>query len=299
MHAPIAVAILTVACSAPGAPPGQERNGPPAGLPGAASSLAEEAETLAAAEALAREEAATRSREEAGNGGEPSGWFSLRRLFGARPHPGLKTEPLRPAPVPVSIRETVSVPRAAPLPLPASAEPGADERQEGVTGMLLGDARALAEHGDGDGAIAVLTALLERAPESFEAWRLRGGLLLAKGDYRRAVGDYRRAIAAGGGDIDSRYGLGTALEKWAETLDAEGAGEAAAERYRAAAAEYKAVLWKRPDYPPACYSLGCVCARLHNRDDAAHYFRKTLEQAEDDSELARRARYIMKLLGEY
>jgi tetratricopeptide (TPR) repeat protein len=299
MRAPIAVAILTVACSAPGAPPGQERDSPPDGYSRAASSLAEEAETLAAAEALAREEAANRGREEDGNGGAPSGWFSLRRLFGGRPRPGAGTEPPIPAPVPVTIRETASLPIAAPFPLPASAEPGEDERGEGLAGMLLGDARALAERGDCDGAIAVLTALLERAPDSSEAWRARGGLLLAEGEYRRAVGDYRRAIAAGGGDIDSRYGLGTALEKWAETLDAEGAGEEAAERYRAAAAEYKAVLWKRPDYPPACYSLGCVCARMHKRDDAVHYFRKTLEQAENDSELARCARYNMKLLGEY
>ena len=99
--------------------------------------------------------------------------------------------------------------------------------------------------------------------------------------------------------MEPNGGVVTPREKGAEKWGAGGGGGGASEKYRDAALEYKAVLWRRPDYPPACYSLGCVYARMGKKDDALYYFRKTLERAEKDSDLARRARYNMKLLGEY
>lgn len=299
MHCTIVVAIVAAVLCAPRASGAQGREGRARLAARAASALEDEAEALGVAEAIAREEAASRSREEAAPDREgPAGWFSLKRLFGGGQGHGTPAGSPHGAFAPLTIRETASLPRAAPFPLPASAESGADEGGGGRAGMLLGDARDLAEVGDRDGALAVLTALLARVPDSAEALRTRAGLRLAQGEYGAAVDDYRRAVAIGGGDLEAHYGLGTSLEKWAEKLEAEGAGNKAAEKYRDAAIEYKTVLWARPDYPPACYSLGCVYARMDKRDDALHYFRKTLERVEKDSELARRVRYNMKLMGE-
>ena len=264
----------------------------------AASVTVREVEALDMAEAIAKEEAHRRSRgETAATDGEPAGWFSLGRLFGRKPRPvtGAASEVVGPG----TVGEPAALPLTAPSPLPAPAGSGAEDGDRELSEMLLGDAGSLAEKGDTGGAIAVLGALLEKAPDFAEAWGARAKLLLAKQEYARAVEDYRKALAIEGGDIESHYGMGTALEKWAEKIEAEGGGGGASEKYRDAALEYKAVLWRRPDYPPACYSLGCVYARMGKKDDALYYFRKTLERAEKDSDLARRARYNMKLLGEY
>ena len=257
-----------------------------------------EGEAPVTAEAIAKEEVDRRSRgEPAATDEEPAGWFSLGRLFGRKPRPVTGGE--REVVGPGTVGEPAALPLAAPSPLPAPAGSGAEDGDRELAEMLLGDARSLAEKGDTGGAIVVLGALLEQAPDFAEAWGARAKFLLANQEYARAVEDYRKAVAIEGGDIESHYGMGTALEKWAEKIEAEEGGGGASEKYRDAALEYKAVLWRRPDYPPACYSLGCVYARMGKKDDALYYFRKTLERVEKDSDLARRARYNMKLLGEY
>lgn len=223
------------------------------------------------------------------------GWFSLGRLFGKkqRPADGRGSEAIGPG----VVGEAAALPLAAPTPVPAAEGAGTEEGE--LADSLLADARKLDAAGDRDGALAVLGALLDRAPDSAEARAARAKILLARGEYARAAADYRRAVALGDDGLEAHYGLGTALEKWAEKSEADEDAAGAAERYRDAALEYKAVLWRRPDYPPACYSLGCVYARMGKKDDALYYFRKALGRVEKGSDLERRVRYAMKLMGEY
>lgn len=274
----------------PGPPPREGQRRTPATV--------EEVEALGIAEAIAREEADQRSRgDRAVTDEEPAGWFSLGRLFGRKPRPGAGGGGGEIGPG--TVGGSASLPLAAPSPLPAPANAPGEDGDRDLAEMLLADARKLNEDGDPEGAISVLGALLDRTPDLAEAWGARAAILLARQEYARAVDDYRKALAIGGGDIETHYGLGTALEKWAEKTEAEGDARGAGEKYRDAALEYKAVLWRRPEYPPACYSLGCVYARMGKKDDALYYFRKTLERVEKDSDMARRTRYNMKLMGEY
>ncbi len=243
--------------------------------------------TLGIAEAIAAEEAERRGRAEAAGAEGGAGWFSLGRLFGRKAS----------ADAGAAGRDAASVPLAAPSPAPAPEDAGAEEAGHELADALLADAAALEGRGDAEGALAVLGALLERSPDRADARAARGKILLSRREYALAADDYRRAVSTGDGDIESHYGLGTALAKWAEKIEAEGDAGQAGEKYRDAALEYKAVLWRRPDYPPACYSLGCVYARMGKTDDAVYYFRRTLDRVEKDSEMARRVMYNMKLLG--
>jgi len=143
-----------------------------------------------------------------------------------------------------------------------------------------------------------LDRLIAENRGSVAAYRERARLRLAQEMYALAADDYRRVIEMEGEEIDSLYGLGTACEKLAEKLDAAGKRDEASERFRDAAAAYKKVIWRDPRYAPAYYSLGCVYARMGMRADAVHYFRKARAIAGEDTEIARRARYNIGLLGE-
>jgi len=129
--------------------------------------------------------------------------------------------------------------------------------------------------------------------------RQRARILLSQGMYESAAEDFWKIIATGGGDLDSYYSLGTAYEKWAESLDAAGKEKEASERYRDAIAAFKQAIWLNHAYAPAYYSMGCIYARLKMRDDALHYFRKAIENSEAGSDLARRAAHNVQLLGGY
>ncbi|MDD5557781.1 MAG: tetratricopeptide repeat protein [bacterium] len=164
---------------------------------------------------------------------------------------------------------------------------------------LFAEAVSFLAHGDEGGAAAILSALLEQHPGHAAAHRERAGIRLRMGEYAAAAEDFRRAAGHGPADVDLQYGLGTACEREGERLQSAGREREAHERYRDAAEAFKQVLWLEPGYAPALYSIGCVYARLGKRDDAVHYFRRAAEGAGEGSDLERRARYNLRLLGDY
>jgi tetratricopeptide (TPR) repeat protein len=120
-----------------------------------------------------------------------------------------------------------------------------------------------------------------------------------QGKHDLAIENYQKAITLGDEGIETRYGLGTAYEKLAEDLEASGKREESLEKYRDAIAEYKKVLWEKPNHIYALYSLGCVYARLGEREDALYFLKKTVQYADRKSDLASRARHDIRLLGGY
>lgn len=148
-------------------------------------------------------------------------------------------------------------------------------------------------------SLRALDRLIGSNPEYAEAYLERAKIYLRQKLYERAVEDYRKVLSCGGDEVEGHYGLGTVYGKWGEQLSSVKRADMASEKYRDAIAAYKEVLWRCPGYAPACYSLGCTYARLGQREDAAFYFQKTVEHAGRDSDLSRRARYNISLMGGY
>ncbi|MCX6356636.1 MAG: tetratricopeptide repeat protein [Candidatus Aureabacteria bacterium] len=162
----------------------------------------------------------------------------------------------------------------------------------------LQEARTLAAGGKTEDALLLVSGLIDGNPEHPDAYLERAVIYLRQKQYDRAAEDYRRVISCRGSDMEAYYGLGTVCEQWAETLFSRGKEKEAYDRYRDAIAAYKEVLWRAPGYAPAFYSLGCVYSRLGKTQDAAYYFKKTVETADAESDIARRARYNISLMGE-
>jgi len=148
-------------------------------------------------------------------------------------------------------------------------------------------------------ALHILDNLIEVNPNCAEVYMERAAVYQRQKQYARAVDDYRKVITYSHDKQEARYGLGGIYEKWAEELSSRGQRAEASKKFRDAIAEYKEVLWRRPGYPFACYSLGCVYSRLGQREDAIFYFKKTIENSQSDSDLSRQARYNLRLMGEY
>ncbi|EXI92629.1 MAG: tetratricopeptide repeat protein [Candidatus Accumulibacter sp. BA-94] len=66
--------------------------------------------------------------------------------------------------------------------------------QPGFAPALIGEARLKATGGDLPGALAILERGLQDSPRLYEAWQLKGDLLLAQGDGAGATAAYRKAI---------------------------------------------------------------------------------------------------------
>lgn len=160
-------------------------------------------------------------------------------------------------------------------------------------------AKKVRESGQEARALMLLDDALKLNPELREAYVDRAAIYLDMEKYDSAADDYRKAITLGESGVHTRYGLGTAYEKQAEKMTSQGNREKAAELYRDAVEEYKEVLWQDHKYAPAYYSLGCAYSRLDRREDALHYFRKAVDTADRGSDLARKARYNLRLLGGY
>ncbi len=160
-------------------------------------------------------------------------------------------------------------------------------------------ARVLARAGREKEALRILNTIAGKSPGRADIYLERAELYMKENSYKLAAEDYNRVITLGGGNTKLYYSLGTAYEREAEKLESEGKKEEAFEKYRDAIAEYKRVLWQEHDHLQAYYSLGCVYTRLGRRDDAIYYFRKTLARAGNNSDLARRSRYNIRVLGGY
>ncbi|HCV12964.1 MAG TPA: PEP-CTERM system TPR-repeat protein PrsT, partial [Candidatus Accumulibacter sp.] len=66
--------------------------------------------------------------------------------------------------------------------------------QPGYAPALIGEARLKATGGDLPGALAILDRGLQDSPRLYEAWQLKGDLLLAQGDGAAAMAAYRKAV---------------------------------------------------------------------------------------------------------
>lgn len=166
-------------------------------------------------------------------------------------------------------------------------------------GDALEEAGDLRREGRDEDALLFLNGLIADDDESAEAYLERAKIYLSKGVYDLAERDCREAISCRESSVEAHYNLGIACEKRAERLEATGDGARAYEKFREAIVEYKRSIWYDRGYAPAYYGLGCACSRMGMRDDARHYFQKAIENAERDSDMARRARYNMLLLGGY
>jgi tetratricopeptide (TPR) repeat protein len=163
----------------------------------------------------------------------------------------------------------------------------------------LDEARALEAEGLDEEALSLVNSVLAGNEDFMEAYLERAKIHLNRNTYDLAARDYREAISCSASSVEAHYGLGLACEKWAERLEASGNSARAYEKFREAVLEYKKTLWYSHGHAPAYYGLGCAYSRLGMREDARYYFKRAIENAEHNSDLARRARYNMQLLGEY
>jgi len=163
----------------------------------------------------------------------------------------------------------------------------------------LEEAKALEAEGSHEEALLIVSSLIADNDEFMEAYLERAKIYLNRNMYDLAARDYREAISCSANNIEAHYGLGTICEKWAERLEASGDAGRASEKFREAIVEYKKALWQSRGYAPAYYGLGCAYSRLGMREDARYYFKRAMDSAARGSDLARRARYNMQLLGEY
>jgi tetratricopeptide (TPR) repeat protein len=161
------------------------------------------------------------------------------------------------------------------------------------------EARALAADESEDEALLMLRGLIAENDEFMEAYLERAKIYLNKNMYEAAARDFREAISCDADNMEAHYELGITCEKWAEKLEASGDAARAFEKFREAIVEYKKTLWLSRGYPPAYYGLGCAYARLGMREDARYYFKRAIGSAKPGSDLARRARYNVQLLGGY
>ena len=83
------------------------------------------------------------------------------------------------------------------------------------------DARRMAGARDFDGAFATIEAVLRADPNSSEAWRLKGDLLLyTKGDANAALDAFRKAVAAAPDSLAAQFGLVSQLMRKADLGEA-------------------------------------------------------------------------------
>jgi len=163
----------------------------------------------------------------------------------------------------------------------------------------LEEARALEAEGSHEEALLIVSSLIADNDEFMEAYLERAKMYLNRNRYDLAARDYREAISCSADNIEAHYGLGTTCEKWAERMEASGDAGRAFEKFREAIVEYKKALWQSRGYAPAYYGLGCAYSRLGMQEDARYYFKRAMDSAARGSDLERRARYNMQLLGEY
>jgi hypothetical protein len=163
----------------------------------------------------------------------------------------------------------------------------------------LDEARALEAKGLDEEALLIVSSLIVDNDEFVEAYLERAKIYLNRNMFDLAARDYREAISCSANSVEAHYGLGITCEKWAERLEASGDSPRAYEKFREAILEYKKTLWYSRGYAPAYYGLGCAYSRLGMREDALYYFKRAMESAKRGSDLARRARHNVQLLGGY
>ncbi len=161
------------------------------------------------------------------------------------------------------------------------------------------EAIELREEGRDEDALLFLNGLIADNDDFMQAYLERAKIYLSRGMYDLAARDFREAISCRASSVEAHYNLGITREKWAEKLEASGDGARAYEEFHEAILEYKRSIWYGPGYAPAYYGLGCAYSRMGMRDDARHYFQRAVENAEHDSDVGRRAKYNMLLLGGY
>ena len=156
----------------------------------------------------------------------------------------------------------------------------------------LAEQRAAA--GDGDGAVAVLSELIEAQPGSAEGWAALARLFATAGLDEDALGCWQQAVAAEGRP-DHLVSLGTLLQQGGDAGAAAGcyvralrsdpdlvaahhnlaALYVASGRLEGAADHYRQVVQRDPGHVRAWGNLGVVLRRLDRNDEA----RDALEQA--------------------
>lgn len=167
--------------------------------------------------------------------------------------------------------------------------------------MLAGDELAwveLAERrtadGDGDGAVSVLSALVEQAPGSAEGWAALARIFESAGLADDALGCWQQAVAAQG-RADHLVAMGTLLQRHEQNGPAAGcyvralrvdpdsvvahhnlaALYVASGRLEGAAQHYREVVSRDPSHVRAWGNLGVVLRRMERNDEAI----TALEQA--------------------
>lgn len=166
-------------------------------------------------------------------------------------------------------------------------------------GDAIEEARELRQEGRDEDALLLLNYLIADDDNFMEAYLERAKAYLSRNAYDLAARDFREAISCRADNAEAHYNLGIAYEKWAEKLEASGEAARAGEAFQKAILEYKMSIWCDPAYAPGYYGLGCAYSRMGMREDARHYFQRAVESAEHGSDVARRARYNMLLLGGY
>lgn len=137
---------------------------------------------------------------------------------------------------------------------------------------------ALWERGDYDGAMALFSQAIERAPENANAYLERGNAFYRLGEYADALADFDTALALNPESITGYYRRGLA--------------HAAEADYDAAIADFNEAIARNPEEAAYYFQRGKAHAALGNLDDALSDFGTALEKAQAQD--AVRAEYYIE-----
>jgi cellulose synthase operon protein C len=132
------------------------------------------------------------------------------------------------------------------------------------------EARLQADSGDVDGALASISKLLERSPQAYEAWHLKGDLLhFGKRDSDAAAAAYRQAIGVKANYVPAHSGI---LQIMLAKSDLAGAKEQLK--------QLKAVL---PNHAQTVYFSGTVALLDRDLDQAQQISQRLVRAAPDNA----------------
>ena len=135
-----------------------------------------------------------------------------------------------------------------------------DPYRQGTLNQLRGEsavifrATSLRQHGENKQALALLTATLQRYPQSYSIYRAMGRTYVALEDYDEAVNAYRQSIQIRPESTESQFECGRVLLHQGET--------AAASKY------FREATRLQPEFGEAHYYLG-RCSEILGRDAEA------------------------------
>ncbi|MDP8247817.1 MAG: hypothetical protein P9M00_06745 [Candidatus Tritonobacter lacicola] len=148
-----------------------------------------------------------------------------------------------------------------------------------------------------NGALAELREAVFLEEGYVEAYIALGEIYEAVGEDNIAGEAYRSALGVDDDAAAAHCGIGNILIREGARLERDSKLMEAWAKYQNAVLEYKRATWVDIGYAPAYYGIGVAYSRLGRHSDAAYYWNKTIEAAEEGSEHGRSAASNLAVTG--